>query len=180
MHIFLTGEIQIGKSTIIRQVLDRLNVKAGGFLTEFDGNRSAWPKRLYMRAIPTNPLNENSCLAVLMRENERPRIYLDTFEVFGVHLLREAMEHAPLIVMDECGRLEGEAALFQETVLKALESPKPILGVVRQLPYASWLDNIKAHPSVTLVTVTRENRDGLGEKLAKLFEIGYTSDALSS
>lgn len=174
MHIFLTGEIQVGKSTIIRQVLDRLEGEAGGFLTEFDGNRNVWPKRLYMRPASARrfstggQVKPESRLAVLMRENEKPQVCLDTFEVFGVRLLREAMERASLIVMDECGRLEGEAVLFQRTVLRALDSPVPILGVVRQLPQASWLDKIKAHPSVTLITVTRENRDGLGEKLAEL------------
>lgn len=165
MHIFLTGEIQVGKSTIIRRVLDRLEVDAGGFLTEFDGDRSIWPKRLYMRAVSAKPFGRDSRLAVLMRENEKPQVYLDTFEEFGVRLLREAVKQAPLIVMDECGRLEGEAALFQRTVLETLDLPIPILGVVRQLPKASWLDKIKAHPSVTLITVTRENRDGLQDWL---------------
>jgi nucleoside-triphosphatase len=38
-HIFLTGEIQIGKSTVIKKTLTLLKLEYGGFCTYFGSDR---------------------------------------------------------------------------------------------------------------------------------------------
>lgn len=163
MHIFLTGEIQIGKSTAIRETVRRLGIQPGGFLTEFEGRREEWPKMLYIKSLDGN----RRALAAKICENEKPHVYTDAFDGLGVELMKEA-KGFPLIVMDECGRFEQRSKPFQQQVLSLLDGQVPVLGVVRKLPYASWLDAIKAHPGVQLIEVTECSRDGLSESLAEM------------
>lgn len=163
MHIFLTGEIQIGKSTAIREVVRRLGLQPGGFLTEFEGGREEWPKTLYLKSLDGN----QQAVAARICENERPHVYTEAFDVLGVKLLRQAKSF-PLIVMDECGRFEQQSRPFQKQVLSLLDGQVPVLGVVRKLPYASWLDTIKAHPGVQLIEVTERSRDGLSDNLTDM------------
>ena len=50
-HIFLTGDIGCGKSTLIRRVLETAGSQitvAGGFLTGFENNQRFGPRKLYM------------------------------------------------------------------------------------------------------------------------------------
>ena len=53
MHIFLTGEPGVGKSTALRRVLDRLGLVPGGFVTYYGAGRRtlylgpAWAPRLW-------------------------------------------------------------------------------------------------------------------------------------
>ena len=37
MHYFLTGVIQVGKSTIIKKLVSSLGLDAGGFMTRWTG-----------------------------------------------------------------------------------------------------------------------------------------------
>ncbi len=84
----------------------------------------------------------------------------------GADLLRRARQEDRLILMDECGYLERGALLFQDEVIRCLDSDTPVLGVVR-LREGGWTERIRNHPRVKLLTVTEENRDNLP---ALLFE----------
>ena len=74
----------------------------------------------------------------------------------------------PLIVLDECGRLEQKLPRFRARVLELLDGDTPILGVIRQ-DASGWLEDIRRHPGVRLVTVTLQNRDTLPQQLAEYY-----------
>ena len=46
MHVFLTGELQVGKSTAIERALKRSGLRAGGFCTTFGALRHSSEKVL--------------------------------------------------------------------------------------------------------------------------------------
>ena len=46
----------------------------------------------------------------------------------------------------------------------ALDGETPIVGVIQQAESA-FLDTVRAHPEVEIVTVTEENRDALPQQL---------------
>ena len=60
MHVFLTGPIQIGKSTIIKKVTDTLGLKTGGFVTFFQ-NRECERRTLHLSpaGLLTQPSADN-------------------------------------------------------------------------------------------------------------------------
>lgn len=169
-HIFLTGEVQIGKSTVIDRVLSALELRAGGFRTAFDGDRAKAERWLYIWDAAQPPAQDESHGVVRFRENCKPEILNDRFDVLGGGALRRARESgAGLILMDECGRFEERAAAFQREIFAALDGDIPVLGVVRQ-GYHGWLDTLREHPKVEVLTVTAENRDALPAQIIQKFK----------
>lgn len=161
-HIFLTGDIQIGKSTVIRRVLNELGIIPGGFKT-----------------VGANYAADGSSDVVLMKGSESlpaghpaahrvPGVcmtpYPEVFNTFGTAYLSEP---ASLILMDELGFLENSAAEFQAAVLRTLDGTTPVFGVVRKME-TPFLNAVRSHQNVMVITVTRENRDELPEKIKEL------------
>lgn len=170
MHIFLTGEIQIGKSTVINKTLDLLKLIPRGFQTYFGPDRADSDRLLYLNsaALPQD-FNEEKAV-VRFRTGRPPEVLTERFDKYGAQLIRSARadSDSPLILMDECGSLESRALVFQQEIFAALDGSKPILGVVK-LAGSVWTDQIREHAKVTLLTVTRENRDLLPRLLADSF-----------
>lgn len=160
MHIFLTGAIQVGKSTVIDKTLALLKVTPGGFKTYFGPDRKSPDRLLYMNPAAEPKTFERENAVVVFAAGRPPQALTAVWNTYGVQLLRTARASSALIVMDECGSLESDALLFQQEVLETLESSTPVLGVVKQ-DSRGWTDRIRSHPRVKLITVTQENRDAL-------------------
>lgn len=168
MNIFLTGEIQIGKSTVINKVLNFLNVDYGGFKTYFDSNRESCDKILYLSSAAEPKMFTEDNVVVRFHGDCPPEVLNSKFDTNGVRLIKDARLNSKLILMDECGRLEADAFKFQHEILDALSGNKPVFGALKKSD-KGWTDSIRNHPNVKLITVTRENRDYLPEKLANYF-----------
>ena len=167
MHIFLTGPIGIGKSTIIRRALDITKLRYAGFRTSFPGDRAAPDRRLHMGDIRLPiPTDEGSVVARFSEGCPHPDPA--RFNELGCALIREARQSAELIVMDELGFLERDAYLFQAEILSTLDGTAPVLGVVRQ-GAEGWLQAVVRHPNVEVLPVSIENRDALARELIARF-----------
>ncbi len=166
MHVFLTGDIQIGKTTVINKTTALLNKTMGGFQTYFGLDRGSPTKRLYINSVAKPKVFCEENIVVQFRGEDFPLIHNEKFDIYGVKLIEEAKEKSQLIVMDECGILEQFATSFQSEILDTLDEKTPILGVVKQASWG-WTDCIRNHPMVKLITVTRENRDQLPEIIAE-------------
>ena len=170
MHVFLTGDVQIGKSTAIRRAIAQLGRPVYGFRTFFTDRESA-EKSLYMlpAAAERAPGQED---AVVLFSGGRPTPLTARFDALGASLLRAAQAHPEgLILMDECGRFEREAYAFQREIARCLAGDIPVLGGVRQ-GVLGWTELIRSHPRVTLLTVTAENRDAMPPTIAALIAKG--------
>ncbi|WP_088189340.1 nucleoside-triphosphatase [Desulfosporosinus sp. FKA] len=169
MHIFLTGDIQIGKSTVINKTLNLLKITPQGFRTYFGPDRAMEDRLLYLNsaALPQVCCEEKAI--VRFGAGRPPEVLSERFDGYGAQLIRSvrADSDSALILMDECGSLESGALVFQQEILAALAGTKPILGVIK-LASTGWTDQIREHAKVTLLTVTRENRDRLPQLLADL------------
>jgi nucleoside-triphosphatase len=82
----------------------------------------------------------------------------------GVTAVRAAIEHTPIIVVDEIGKMELFSPQFQAAVLKAVSSPKIVVAtaMIDNLP---WVTALKALPNVTVWEVTKENRSAMVERV---------------
>lgn len=162
MHVFLTGEIQVGKTTVIANTLLLLNRNYGGFKTYFGPDRASYSKLLYMNSATDSYIYNEELAIARFRNGYLPLPLTDKFNSLGVEFIRHARLYSDLIVMDECGNLEKDAILFQEEILDALNGNIPVLGVIKQSS-KGWTDDIRNHPNVTLITVTHENRNELSQ-----------------
>jgi nucleoside-triphosphatase len=163
VHVFLTGEIQIGKSTALRRFLAETGVASDGFLTYFEPDgKERGGRDLFIAPFDTlAPSAERRRAA--HRSGGGLTVFAEAFEIYGAEIVRRAGRR-DLIVMDELGVMEENAPRFKEAVLRRLDGEIPVAGVVKQAR-SPFLDAIRAHPGVEIITVTRENRDGVPERL---------------
>jgi len=165
MHIFLTGEIQVGKSTVIAKTLSLLKIPPGGFKTYYGPDRELANKLLYMNSAHEPKSFRKKNAVVRFFEGIPPQTLIKKFDTYGVELIRAARTSSNLILMDECGSLERDALTFQKEVIDTLDGNIPVLGVIK-LASKGWTDRIRNHPKVKVITVTKENRDVLPQIVA--------------
>jgi len=168
MHIFLSGEPGVGKSTIIKKTLSDLHIQPGGFITISDNYTREGISDVYIQAADTNE-------AILSPENRIGRRYgnglwasfPEIFDTIGIDLLNK-VDHS-LILMDELGFMENNAISFQNKVLEKLDQKVPVLGVLKpkRLPF---LEKVRNHPQVTILEISTENRNDQLKTLLRLLK----------
>ena len=161
-HIFLTGDIQVGKSTLIRRVLAALSpLSLGGFFTvsEPDAETGELGVFLLPAAEPDAPRSAENRVGLRIRGRGGVGDAA-VFDRAGCAALAGA-EGTQLILMDEVGRMEREAAAFTARIEVLLDCEKPILGVLRGAARTPLAECIRSHSGTRLVVVTPENREEL-------------------
>ena len=163
-HLFLTGERQVGKSTLLRTLIAQESLACAGFETKplcVDGERRGF----VMHGLVPMPPFENDCVISVRLGERRAVPVLPAFEGNGVEILRRSLaSDAPFLLMDELGRLERDAIAFATQVKACLDSSKRVLGVLQRCD-APLPTEIAAREDVLMLTVTPENRDALMDKL---------------
>ena len=157
MKVFLTGQKGIGKSTIIKKVLEKLKVKKGGFFTE------KMDDKIYFFDIKKIEIFHFDFY-------DDPIKVAKLFNNFGVELLLDSFLESDLIVMDELGFLEAKAEKFRKAVFNIIDSEKHIIGVMKNYKPNIFYDRLENDEKITVFEVTKENREQLPDKILKLYE----------
>jgi nucleoside-triphosphatase len=95
-------------------------------------------------------------------------------DVAGFERLLEELDlqrsPAPLIIIDEIGKMECFSRRFIDLVMRLLDGSKTLVATIA-LKGEGFIREVKQRPDCRLVTITRENRDRLqGELASKLQE----------
>lgn len=152
----VTGEPGIGKTTVIRQVVSTMRLRAAGFYTE---DLRAAGAREGFRVVTLD--GEMALLAAAGHPGpiqvSKYGVDVKEFERVAVAALRRGVERGHVLVVDEIGKMQLFSRAFRQTVLEVVRSGHPLLGTVMRgrNPYA---DRIKAHENAELITLTEENR----------------------
>jgi nucleoside-triphosphatase len=171
-HIFLTGEIRVGKTTIIERIAGRKGLAARGFST-IAGGASADGRNDHIFIIPfgksVDGASDTPPVADRNRSARCITTYPEIFDTVGVRILRDS-KNANLIVMDELGFMEEDAKVFQNEVIHLLDGEVPVLGVIkpRSTPF---LNRIRTHENVTVFHVRPDNRDAIYERLKEQWDV---------
>lgn len=176
-HIFLTGEKQVGKSTVIRRVLEELKLQPAGLWTvpycengKFAGYKIEGRKTDGEKTDGKKCGGENRISHVMEDGSVFPVV--PAFETTGVKILKEAMTDTSLVVMDELGRFETKAWKFRETVIECLNRNIHVIGVVQDTK-TDFLDSIREREDVWMIRVTKENREEVFEKMHSYMERNF-------
>ena len=157
MKVFLTGERQIGKSTIIQKVLKLIGpVELGGYFTRVSGSEIC----MYPASDP-----DAQGFAV----GKKGKIgYPEVFDGKGSELLEKSVSKE-LVILDEIGWMESDADNFSQTVIDLVSSDVDVLGVIRLGCSSKLCNALREMQGVEILTVTEENREILPEMIAEKF-----------
>lgn len=158
-HLFLTGRKQVGKSTVLRKLLENRQETPAGFRTLRIPNEEGCSVHMFAPG-ETEYTEENRVFY-----KRKGVLYLDIadFDRIGCDLL-EKSKGRELILMDELGPTEVNAQAFRRAVWETLNESDHVYGVL-QMAESDFLDQLAARDDVLVVTVTEENRDDLPSRL---------------
>lgn len=158
MNIFLTGQIQIGKSTVLSKTLSlleyNLKPKFGGFNT-FHIKES---RDVFIAEYGKNKIIDNTHKIATWKHNCMEP-HNEIFNSLGVEFLKRA-QTSDYIIMDELGFLEKEADDFKKMVFNCLSNHKYCIGILRKANIA-WHEPIYKQKDTKIIEVTLANRQGL-------------------
>jgi nucleoside-triphosphatase len=161
--LLLTGQPGTGKTALIKEALARTKVKGGGFYTE---ELRTGGIRQGFRIVTLD--GREAILAHVdissPHQISKYRVDTDSLNRVGVSALRQALKESDLVVIDEIGKMELLSPQFKEAVTQAINSGKKLLGTIMLNPHPI-ADEIKRHPEVEVLSVTRDNRPEVMKKV---------------
>ena len=158
-HALIVGEQGVGKSTLIAGVRRQLALSEGGIETVREcslAEGAMAPVYIYRVGHPRTRGTEN--LAAYVGPTGK-RAFPEVFDRYA-SFLREDAARAGLIVLDELGFLESDAAAFCRAVLDTLDGDVPVLAAVKPKD-TPFLAAVRGHPRAQVFRIDEENRDVL-------------------
>lgn len=167
-NLFLTGDIQVGKSTIVKKALEKINTSIGGFITKRVVNGTVTSH--IARSLYEN--SEEYIIAKIDSSDWSKNIYEETFDQKLLSVLNNSLIDRELIVLDELGIMERNIKNFTSKINEILDSNTSVFGVLKDAD-CEFLNNIRDREDVSIIRITEDNRDKiLEEVMNKLEEIG--------
>jgi len=154
MNIFLTGQVQVGKSTVLNRLIQTNRLTVCGFRTKKAKGAvkvlSADGKTAYICALE----RQGRMISVPFGFERAARTFL------------EADPSKDFYLMDELGILERNAPLFRQQIMAVLDSGMPVLGVLKKKEDA-FLRAVAERPDSRVIEVTAENREAVFQMLCR-------------
>ena len=167
-HIFLTGEKQIGKTTILSSVIERYKEETVGFQT-LPFLINGVKKGYYMHSIKEIGKNFNDTPISIRIGEEKMVPVTESFDKIGTLILKTARGQNGIMIMDELGKMEKEAYVFQREVFQCLDTEQLIVGVLQKTSQ-EFIESIKSRQDVVVYEVTNENRDSVKKEILDRIE----------
>lgn len=170
MNLFLTGAMHVGKSTLLRRVLDSFNgLRYGGFFTTKEADIPGAVGSVYLvpayESDPSPYFDDAHRVCIRLPEGQHES-FPAVFDRVGPPILAQDRQFE-LIVMDEVGVLEDRCEQFCTSVLRTLSGPVPVFGVLKQAD-GQLLNAVRAHEATNVIEVTLKNRDALFDEVRAL------------
>lgn len=161
--LLLTGHPGTGKTTLIREVLSRFKLSAGGFYTR------EIRKERTRTGFEITTLDGTSATLAHVDIKGPPRVGkygvdLKGLEQVGVPAIQNAVKNRDLVIIDEIGKMELFSESFRKAVMETVESGNPLLGAI-MLKSHPWADKLKGLNGVEVVIVDRDNHEGVRQRI---------------
>jgi len=169
LNILITGNPGVGKTSVLnrlKKAVQDMGYTAGGLYCpeiRVSGKRTGF-------SIIDILSEKQGILATIGGEGPsvgRYEVNLEDLEQIGIPALERAVSEADFIFIDEIAPMELQSTKFSEVVEAALDSEKPVIGVIHKRSRHSFVLKVKDRDDVVLLEVSPENRDFLHEDILK-------------
>ena len=164
-HILIEGDRQVGKSTLIRKVLDKKGLPLYGFFTKSisigeDGTHEIY---IHPAEVPESErrYTEENRIAVCNKTRER-MINSKAFDGPGMRYLSEIKDDG-IIVMDELGFMEKDSPGFMNRILELMDGDVHIIAAIKDRTDIPFINELREKPKAQIFKINKENRDDLYE-----------------
>lgn len=160
MHALIVGERGVGKSTLIRRVLQELNRPLFGFETKKEDTLAdeinGSPVYIYEAGKEHLQTDGNLVGYCLNRCSAPMTAGFDRY----ASRLRSPVPDGCIIEMDEIGFMESKSDAFCGAVLALLDGSTPVIAAVKDksIPF---LEAVRSHSNVRCFQITTDNREDL-------------------
>lgn len=164
-NLFLTGKIGVGKSTLLKKILEEIDLSIGGYITEkrIEEHIKTFTIRSLYNYIEKYPI------AKVDRRTFSKEIFIDNFKYGITSTLDKSLKNRDLIVMDELGFMEQDIDPFTSKVFELLDSNKIILGVLKDYD-CHFLNSIRARDDVLVIEITEKNRNYIYQEIIDMLK----------
>ena len=160
MNVFLTGNVQVGKSTAIKKFLEKKNIKPLGFTTHLDRKTGSLIMKLRGNS------GDQTLEVAAPGGEHRPLPDIGAFDRAGKLLTDIDTSGCDMLIMDELGFMEKDAAVFMAAVPALLDRGVPTIGVLRNKPDGPFWSMLHERGDTVILTVDEENRDDIPDMIA--------------
>ncbi len=172
LNILITGNPGVGKTSVLnrlKKAVQDQGYNAGGLYCPEIRVRG---KRTGFSIIDISSGKEG-VLATVGGEGPsvgRYGVNLEDLDRIGIPALERAVSEADFIFIDEIAPMELQSTKFSEMVEAALDSEKPVIGVIHKRSRHPFILKVKNRSDVTLIEVSTENRDFLHEDILEILK----------
>jgi len=167
---FITGRPGVGKTSVLIRAVEELRrrgyrvsgmlsrevrekgVRIGFEIIGFPSGRRGWLAHVNQ---PTGP------------KVGKYRVNLKDLNSVGVDSIRNAIQNAQVIIIDEIGPMELFSKAFREAVIEAVKAGKTVLGTIHFRARDPLIDFIRSRDATEIIEVTYENRASLHNRLVE-------------
>jgi len=168
--LLITGAPGVGKTTVLLRAVEALKnmgFRVGGMLSrevrergtrvgfeivDFETEKRGWLAHVNQ---PDGP------------QVSKYRVNLRNLETLGAASIRNALAKAQIVIVDEIGPMELFSSAFREAVVQAINSEKPVLGVIHHRARDPLIDSVKTRDDTEIIEVTYGNREHIHNLLIK-------------
>lgn len=164
-NLFLTGQIGIGKSTLLKKIIEKINLSIGGYITEKTIKDSI--KIFTVRSLYNGI--EKHTIAKIYTKDASKKVFVNSFNSIAASVLHMSLKYRDLIVLDELGFMENDINSFTSKVYELLDSNKVVFGVLKDHD-CEFLNNIRKREDTLIIKITKENRDKILEDIISILK----------
>ena len=166
MKVLICGDVQVGKSTLIRKLTSDLGRTPRGYITIRIPAPEGETSYVYLYDIENPPEKIEDAAVIKAIASDSVTDYPEVLDTMGVEYLNNIPE-GELVILDEIGTLETKAPLFQKAVMRILSGNYDVFASVKA-QNTDFLRAVRSHPDCELYIITPENRDELYAQLKSL------------